>query len=96
MAARLVQDFSVCVGVELLDDLHRQSLLIAGRYESSYRGRLYAGHRQDVAVVHGSLLDLDWSDGDVVFANSTCFEDDLMHSMTRQAERLKPGAIVGE
>ena len=37
------------------------------------------------------MLDVDWSDGDVVFANSTCFEDDLMGSMARQAEKLKPG-----
>jgi hypothetical protein len=41
----------------------------------------------------GSFLDFDWSDGDVVFANSTCFDDSLMADMSVQAERLKPGAF---
>jgi hypothetical protein len=39
-------------------------------------------------------LDFDWSDGDVIFANSTCFDDALIAAMTARAEALKPGAIV--
>jgi hypothetical protein len=34
------------------------------------------------------------TDGDVVFANSTCFDDELMHKMQVQAEALKPGSIL--
>ena len=30
----------------------------------------------------GSFLDYDWSDGDLVFANSTCFDDFLMGSLS--------------
>lgn len=30
----------------------------------------------------GSFLDYDWSDGDLVFANSTCFDDELMANMS--------------
>ena len=47
---------------------------------------------QEVSVVHDSFLEQDWSDGDVVFANSTCFEDELMEQMASQAERMRPGA----
>ena len=32
-------------------------------------------------VLQGSFLEYDWSDGDVVFANSTCFDDQLMAEM---------------
>ena len=32
-------------------------------------------------------------DGDVLFANSTCFDDSLMSKMSKMAEGLKPGAI---
>ncbi len=42
----------------------------------------------------GSFLDFDWSDGDVVFANSTCFDDELMLGLSKSAEKLKAGAIV--
>lgn len=37
---------------------------------------------------------MDWSDGDVVFMNSTCFDEDLMVAVSKQAEKLAPGAIV--
>ena len=33
---------------------------------------------------HGDILDMnfkDWRDGDVVFANSTCFDDNLMNKI---------------
>ena len=43
--------------------------------------------------IQGSVLDLNWLDGDVIFANSTCFDDELMRIMARIAEGLKPGAI---
>ena len=36
---------------------------------------------------------MDWSDGDVVFANSTCFDDDLMVAMAQKALQLRPGAV---
>lgn len=45
-------------------------------------------------MYEGSFLDFDWSDGDVVFANSTCFDDELMMDMSKKAERLKAGAII--
>ena len=32
------------------------------------------------------------SDGDICFANSTCFDDDLMKAMSEKAELLQPGA----
>ncbi len=42
----------------------------------------------------GSILEENWwEDGDIIFANSTCFDDNLMESMGKLAERLKPGAI---
>ena len=41
----------------------------------------------------GSILEFNWFDGDVIFANSTCFDDALMLKMSAMAENLKPGAI---
>jgi len=35
---------------------------------------------------------IDWSDADVCFANSTCFDEQLMTDLARQAERMKLGA----
>ena len=55
---------------------------------------LCSSQRQHAAVYMGSFLEFDWRDGDVVFANSTCFDDDLMTALSQMAHNLKPGAIV--
>lgn len=92
-AARLTQDFTRCIGIEILQGLHRQACVVLDRYNTSLRQYLCSGQSQQVALYEGSFLEYDWSDGDVVFANSTCYDDDLMLSMARQAASLKPGAI---
>jgi hypothetical protein len=93
IAARFTQDFSRCIGVEILENLHKQAKVIVDRFNRQYQSLLTAGQPQHCSVYLGSFLDFDWSDGDVVFANSTCFDDALMADMSRVAERLKPGAF---
>lgn len=97
--ARFLYDFDRCKGIEILENLHDAAVNVVDRYNAEFRHVLSAGNSQDVAVFHGSLdpedADFnDWSDGDVVFANSTCFEDRLMEKLSKQAEHLKPGAFV--
>ncbi len=41
----------------------------------------------------GSFLDFDWSDGEVVFANSTCFDDALMLSLSHMV-RVHGGIVA--
>ncbi len=93
-AARLTQDFTRCIGIEILQGLHNQAFKITERYNKSFRQLLDASQRQHAAVYMGSFLDFDWTDGDVVFANSTCFDEDLMAKLSRMAEGLKPGAVL--
>ena len=93
-AARLTQDYNRCIGIEILQGLHNQAFKITERYNTSYRQLLDASQRQHAAVYMGSFLDFDWTDGDVVFANSTCFDDDLMAQLSKMAEGLQPGAVL--
>eukprot|EP01031_Cornospumella_fuschlensis_P034472 gene34472-41734_t len=92
--ARMTQDFSKCIGIEILQSLHTQASTIVDRYNTSYRDVLSMGQSGYARVFEGSFEDFDWSDGDVVFANSTCFSDELMSLLSKQSERLKPGSIV--
>ena len=89
-AARLTQDFALCVGVEVLSQLHSRASMILDRFNASFKRYLCFGASKEVVVVSGSLTELDWSDGSLVFANSTCFDDDLMLAMSRKAESLAP------
>ena len=45
-------------------------------------------------VLSGDFLRENWSDGDLVLMNSTCYSPALMESLSSQAELLRPGAIV--
>lgn len=95
--ARLTQDFRRCVGVEVLTSLHEAALTVIAKFNRFLRGYLNTTQPQEVEAVNGSFLDLeacDWSDGDLVFANSTCFDDSLIAGIAERAERLKPGAYV--
>lgn len=100
LLARILYDFSVCKGIEILDGLYNQSKTIERRF-INYKKILAAGQSQDVNMVHGSILDSVkqpvamewWRDGDIVFANSTCFDDDLMLEMAKLAAKMKPGAF---
>ncbi|CAN0457728.1 unnamed protein product, partial [Laminaria digitata] len=92
--ARLTQDFAHCVGIEVLQPLHSAAQLVTRRFDERYRRRLDCTQPQNAGVFLGSFLEYDWSDGDCIFANSTCFPPDLMAALARQAEELKPGSVV--
>ena len=45
----------------------------------------------DCQMIHGSFLDLsvkDWRDADVVYVNSTCFDEELMEKIAAIAGTL--------
>jgi hypothetical protein len=44
----------------------------------------------------GDFLDLsikDWTDADIIFANSTCYDDDLMIKIGTTAVKMKKGSF---
>lgn len=47
-----------------------------------------------IFIEHGSFLDIDWKEADVVFANSTCYDTQMMDKISRKAEKLKAGSYV--
>ena len=60
-----------------------------------YLAQVGQTHRTRIEFTQGDMTDLsvkDWSDGDIIFANSTCFDDELMEGMSEEAARLSPGA----
>jgi len=86
LAARMLQPFSKCDGVELLRGLHRMSELALEKAEQT--GNEWC----PASFVHASLLTYDWSGYDVVYAASTCFSDELLDSITKLLPLLKPGS----
>jgi len=78
--------FGRCVGVELLESLHTAS-------EEAHRA--IAAQVPSIAEVElrrGDILEVDWSEADVVFSNSLCFGTQLWSALQLRLRSLKPGA----
>eukprot|EP01034_Spumella_vulgaris_P037938 gene37938-46812_t len=48
-------------------------------------------------MIHGDFLKLrtkDWRDADIVFANSTCYDETIMSKMAKIASGMKKGSFV--
>jgi SAM-dependent methyltransferase len=94
IASRVLADFRVCKGVEILKGLHDEAMAIStGSYQFKAAYRRHFSVSDEVELYCGSLTSIDWSDGDVIFANSTCFSDALMIEMAEMADKLKKSSL---
>lgn len=90
-AALVYGDYLTSIsGIELIPSLYDASLQVINNYQQQTVE--YDMKKVDIRVVCGNMLELDWN-ADIVFANSTCFTEDLMVSIARLAEdRMKVGS----
>lgn len=97
IAAAVAHNFDVCYGIEILEGLFSVSLDIVNTYNT--RGKAKLAHRDietHCQLIKGSVLKLsvkDWRDADVVFVNSTCFDEALMMGIANIANGMKKGSF---
>jgi len=53
---------------------------------------LIKGEMPKFEVHQGDMLELDWSDADLVLANSTCFDEGLLIKIAQKCQSLKKGS----
>lgn len=78
--ASLVYNFKNCIGIEILSSLYNLSMT----YLESWK-TIYPQSSTNFEFYEGSFLDLNlynWTNGDVVFANSTCYGLELIHQIS--------------
>lgn len=96
-AAAILHNFEVCVGIELLEKLHEMSCQLVNAYNVKALARLPRDMDTNLIMVHGDILNrsstCDWTNGDVIFANTVFFTDELYEKLTNLALLLKKGAI---
>ena len=85
IAASLLHNFSKCCGIELVRSLFEISVKLKENYEKT-RFRLDGGGTS-VEFFNADILEFDWSDCDVFFINSTCFDEDFMRTVGEKASR---------
>mmetsp|Transcript_17181 Transcript_17181/g.22338 ORF Transcript_17181/g.22338 Transcript_17181/m.22338 type:complete len:421 (+) Transcript_17181:115-1377(+) len=103
IAAATIFPFGYCRGLEYLGELVVASIEAKERFDEVARPKLEhlfqnqgGGNPAQLEFVCADMTDLrafDWSDGDIVFANSTCFDDALMSALAKAASALRQGAF---
>lgn len=99
-AAALMHDFTKIRGVEIVPGLHTAAKTQLALYEEKILPRLQAEAAakgtplapQDLEFMMADFRSFDWSDADVVWANSTCFGQELMRHLSNYSERMKEGS----
>ncbi len=97
--AALMHNFDICCGIEYLEGLYAVSLDVANTYNTRGKTHAFTAGREfqtHVNFVHGDILNMrlkDWRDGDIVFMNSTCFDDALMDRVSNLALGMRKGTF---
>ena len=93
--AHLLFPFSKAVGIEILPTLYQASKTILEKYEKEVRPKiLEKKNQQKIEFILGDFLKIDFSDADVVFANSTCFSQQMIDKLETSFLSLKKGARI--
>jgi len=94
-AALMLHEFDTVMGVEILQGLHHVACDIQGKWEDERRSLDISERTREAQItfICGDILQVDWSDADVCFANSTCFDDKLMEGLAERANLCKPGTF---
>lgn len=97
----LVSRFEQIVGIEINSRMHSRACEILGDFRSTLYDPLFPTtprqlrHAANIELLLGSATDLaahDWTDADLVFANSAAFAPSLMAAITALSLRMRPGA----
>ena len=94
--AALLHKFNRIVGIEILEDLYKVCIETMHLWTKSVKPVLGEEYTQEMqfSFLNNDVLTVDWSDANIVFMNSTCFNRSLMVDLSFKAKALAPGALV--
>lgn len=93
-AAALLHDFDSCTGVEILEGLYSASLELLEIWNTEIAPTLPPAKQKTVIqFLNEDATKRDWSDADLWFANSTCFDHALMTQLAAIADKMKIGTF---
>jgi len=82
-------------GIELARERCQASFKILGAALHGQAAKCSEGDASwGIQLVQGDVATVDFSDGDIVIANSPCYPKALMDAMAKTAERMRPGTHI--
>lgn len=97
VGAAIAHTFDVCYGIEILEGLYSVSLDVLNAYNTRGKAKLARTTDTHVQMMLGNMLRFDvkdWRDGDIIFINSTCYDEAIMITLSKMSKGLKKGAFV--
>lgn len=92
IAAALVKQCKKSVGIELLEDVYNLANEIKEKLEKLLKADGYTP--PIIEYVHGDIVEKDFSEADVVYIASTCFDQEFMAVLAKKCETLKSGTKI--
>ena len=89
----MTTSFDEVVGIEIIGDLVSKARDIQSRFEQTLSSKdMILGSRK-FDLIQGDFLsdEHEWEEADLIFANSTCFTEDLMMKLSVKSQACKPG-----
>eukprot|EP00401_Gymnodinium_catenatum_P077146 CAMPEP_0117473264 /NCGR_PEP_ID=MMETSP0784-20121206/8683_1 /TAXON_ID=39447 /ORGANISM="" /LENGTH=328 /DNA_ID=CAMNT_0005267461 /DNA_START=85 /DNA_END=1071 /DNA_ORIENTATION=- len=79
-------------GIELVEGRHRAACeQLMTKPAAAQAAQMAGGHAK---FIFGSFLKYDFSDADMIFADSLTWNDELMAQLTNTARKMKPGSFI--
>ena len=102
IAMSLLCHFKKLIGIEYLDNLFKLSLSIKQSYENTIEEKfrqnkdLFTFEKPNsIEFLHGNFLEQNWEDTSIIFANSTCFSENMMNNIASKANKeCRSGTII--
>ena len=101
LSGAFMHQFERCWGIEILESLVDVSINMKAAYDryiaevdSDEYLELFGWPKEHAAsfeVVNGDMFQIDWSGADFVFANSTCFPQEMMEQIYQSSLKCKKG-----
>jgi hypothetical protein len=99
VAMAFLYPFKKCVGIEYLEKLHDIGLDIKSKFDKKFE-EIFIAYKDNffqkfeappvIELYNGDFLKQSWKDASFMLANSTCFSNELMNSLSKKAEEELP------
>ncbi len=89
-AASFLFNFEAVIGIEYLFNLH----YLSDGIKDCVAETEFAPYIENLQFINGDIAQEDFSNGDVLFMNSTCYSDELFDTICGKIEDLKIGSQV--
>ena len=102
LAMSLLTKFKKLIGIEFLENLNKLSLLVKEKYDKEIndiinknKDLFFFEKSNNIEFIRGDFFENSWEDASVIFANSTCFSENMMNDIATKANKeCKKGTII--